>query len=85
MSASAAGQFMIADVPRVVNPEMPPLAIELGRANGWNPLKSAPPFRVKHPKGKSVPVENGSPPTAKNGRFSTRDDLNGSRRDGPPW
>ena len=57
MSASAAGQFMIADVPRVVNHEMPPIAIDYGRANGWDPMKSAPPFRCRYLKGKFVAIE----------------------------
>lgn len=58
MSASAAGQFLIADVPRVVNHEMPPLAIDYARANGWDPLKAGPPFRCRYLKGKFVPLSD---------------------------
>jgi hypothetical protein len=36
---------------------MPPLAIDYGRANGWDPMKSAPPFRCRYLKGKFVAIE----------------------------
>jgi hypothetical protein len=51
MSASADGQFMIAEVPRVVNLEMIPKAIDFARANGWDPLRKAEPFRCRYFKG----------------------------------
>jgi hypothetical protein len=51
MSASVGGQYLIADVPRVVNREMVPLAIDCGLANGWNPRKTGEPFRCKYVKG----------------------------------
>ena len=51
MSASAGGQYLIAEVPRVVNLEMVPKAIDFGRANGWDPLKKAEPFRCRYLKG----------------------------------
>ena len=57
MSASAAGQYLVADVPRVVNHEMVPLAIDYARAHGWDPLKSAPPFRCKYLKGSFVGID----------------------------
>ncbi|MCW1886809.1 hypothetical protein OKA04_18865 [Luteolibacter flavescens] len=58
MSASAAGQYLIADVPRVVNLEMIPLAIDYARANGWDPLKREAPFRCKYQKGAFVAVDS---------------------------
>lgn len=58
MSASAAGQFLIADLPRVVNHEMVPKAIDYARANGWDPQKRLEPFRCKYVKGSFVPVES---------------------------
>jgi hypothetical protein len=51
LSASAGGQYMIAEVPRVVNLEMVPKAIDFARANGWDPMKKAAPFRCKYLKG----------------------------------
>jgi len=58
MSASAAGQHLIADVPKVVNHEMVPLAIDYARAHGWDPIKSAPPFRCKYLKGSFVAIDS---------------------------
>jgi hypothetical protein len=57
MSASAGGQYLIADVPRVVNREMVPLAIDFALANGWNPRKKAPPFRCRYLKGSFLAIE----------------------------
>ena len=51
MSAAAGGQFLVAEVPRVVNLEMVPKAIDFGRGNEWDPLKKAPPFLCKYAKG----------------------------------
>ena len=58
LSASAGGQFVIAEVPRVVNHEMAPLAIDFARANGWDPMKRAAPFRCKYLKGSFHPIES---------------------------
>ncbi len=58
MSASAGGQFVIAEVPRVVNHEMVPIAIDFARANGWDPAKRADPFRCKYFKGAFHPIES---------------------------
>jgi len=58
MSASAAGQYLIADVPRVVNLEMIPLAIDYARAHGWDPLKSSPPFGGRYLKGAFVAIDS---------------------------
>ena len=52
MSEAAGGQYLIGDVPRVVNREMVPLAIEFGLTNGWKPrTTAAPPFRCRYLKG----------------------------------
>ena len=58
MSAAAGGQYLIAEVPRVVNREMVPLAIDYGLANGWNPRKAGEPFRCKYVKGTFLPVQD---------------------------
>jgi len=58
MSASAGGQYLIAEVPRVVNLEMVPKAIDFGRANGWDPLKKAEPFRCRYLKGSFHHIED---------------------------
>ncbi|WP_035614316.1 hypothetical protein [Haloferula sp. BvORR071] len=57
MSASAGGQHLVADVPRVVNREMVPLAIDYARTNGWDPAKKAEPFRCRYLKGSFVQIE----------------------------
>lgn len=57
MSASAGGQYVIAEVPRVVNQEMVPLAIDFARANGWDPHKAAAPFLCRYVKGSFVPPQ----------------------------
>lgn len=56
MSASAGGQYLIADVPRVVNREMVPLALDFALSNGWNPAKAAAPFRCRYSKGSFLPA-----------------------------
>lgn len=58
MSAAAGGQYLIGEVPRVVNREMVPLAIECGLANGWDPRSSAAPFRCRYAKGGFHPAES---------------------------
>lgn len=58
MSASAGGQYLVADVPRVVNREMVPLAIDFALANGWNPAKKAEPFRCRYSKGSFLPLDD---------------------------
>lgn len=45
LSASVGGQTLIADVPKIVNHEMIRSAIDYGRANGWAPNESGPPYR----------------------------------------
>ena len=57
LSASAGGQFVIAEVPRVVNQEMVPKAIDFARANGWDPAKRGDPFRCKYLKGSFAAIE----------------------------
>jgi hypothetical protein len=57
-SASAGGQYLVADVPRVVNREMVPLAIAFALANGWDARKTAPPFRCRYLKGSFLPLDD---------------------------
>ncbi len=57
-SASAGGQYLVADVPRVVNREMVPLAIEFALKNGWDARKAAPPFRCRYLKGSFLPLDD---------------------------
>lgn len=57
MSAAAGGQYLIAEVPRVVNHEMVPLAIDHARALGWDPTRTGPPFLCRYRKGAFHPVD----------------------------
>lgn len=57
MSASVGGQYLIADMPRVVNREMVPLAIDCALTLGWDPKKSAPPFHCRYQKGTFLPAD----------------------------
>jgi len=51
MSAATGGQFLIAEVPRIMSHEMVPKAIDGSMAIGWDPRKSGAPFRCKYTKG----------------------------------
>jgi hypothetical protein len=65
MSASVNGQLLLAELPRVVNHQMVPDAIDFARKNGWKPEAAGPPFRCKYTrKGFVISRENAEPPPA---------------------